>query len=79
MSVIDLESVVVSGVPSMSDLMANLKLSPVQNVEPKPTTALQPSPILTEFQGATHFFSNLIWEGNMAMYNGITFIRNGSG
>jgi len=49
MSVIDLKSVVVTGVPSMSDLMANLKLSPVQNVEPKPTTALQPSPILTEF------------------------------
>ena len=78
MSVIDLESVVVSGVPSMSELMANFKLSPIQNVEPKPITALQPSPILTSCQGTT-FFTNLIWEGNMAMYNGITFIRNGSG
>jgi len=78
MSVIDLESVVVSGVPSMSELMANFKLSPIQNVEPKSIAALQPSPILTSCQGTT-FFSNLVWEGNMAVYNDITFIRNGSG
>ena len=73
MSVIDLESVVVSGVPNVSELMTNLKFTLDSKI------SVKPSLVLPFYQGALHFFSYLTWESDRAMYNDITFIRNDKG
>ena len=79
MSVQDFKPIVVSDAQSMSELMANFKLTLVQNVEPKLIATLHPTPILAKYQGADHFFTHLNWVNDMAMYNEITFIRNDKG
>jgi len=75
MFVTDFKPIVVTDAQTLSELMANLKFT----LEPKISVDVKPSLVLPFYQGALHFFSYLTWEGDRAMYNDITFIRNDKG